>query len=145
MNLQKTTHYALKILSHMALCGDEIFNADMVSGETKIPKRYLRRLMTELTRAGFLRTSRGRSGGFTFVKALSEITLYEIIDYFEQEPVMNKCILGTTFCIEDSPCLMHDKWIDAKMRIVDVLKSTTLDSLKTQYQLSKLINEQQIH
>jgi len=133
MNLQKTTQYALTVLSYMTFHEKEMLSADQISRQTKIPQRYLRRLMTELSNAGFLRVTRGRNGGFAFARDVNGITLYEIIHRFEQESIQSQCILGFTFCALDTPCLMHNEWAEANDRIVAVLKSTTLGALRERH------------
>ena len=134
MNLQKTTRYALMALSRMAREPERSFQADLLCEETKIPKRYLRRLMTDLSKAGFIKGSRGRTGGFVFARPISEITLYDIIEKFEEESFQSKCILGFMFCVVDAPCVMHDDWIEARAKTIEVLQNTTLGSLNEKYQ-----------
>jgi Rrf2 family protein len=134
MNLQKTTQYALKILGFMALHEERSFSADQLYVETRIPRRYLRRLMTDLSKAGFIMSSRGRNGGFSFARDISGISLLEIINRMEEDTFREKCILGFTFCILDTPCMMHDEWVRAKNETVDVLRKTTLGSLREKYQ-----------
>lgn len=138
MNLQKTTQYALKVLSRMAMEGDQLFTADRLSEDTGIPKRYLRRLMTELSKAGFLKVSRGRNGGFSFARNASGITLFDIISFFETDSLTDQCILGCSFCILDAPCIMHEQWVEAQSHTLNILKKTTLGSLKDTY-ISQII------
>jgi len=133
MNLQKTTQYAIKVLSQMALQGKESLSADALSESTGIPKRYLRRLMTELSKGGFLKVVRGRNGGFSFARELSGISLFDIITFFESDSFRDRCILGFTFCVVDKPCVMHDQWLTAQEETISVLKSTTLESLRETY------------
>ena len=133
MNFQKTTQYALKVLSKMALNDDQQFTADQLSIDTGIPQRYLRRLMTELSKAGILVVVRGRSGGFSFAKNIHEISLYDIVRHFEMDAVREKCILGFSFCVLNAPCIMHEEWVAAQSQTFDVLKRTTLGNLKDAY------------
>jgi Rrf2 family transcriptional regulator, iron-sulfur cluster assembly transcription factor len=137
MNFQKTTQYALKVLSHMSIEPDRSYAADQLNEETKNPKRYLRRLMTGLAKAGFLQVTRGRSGGFSFARDISTISLYEIIESQEKETFRDKCILGFTFCLLDSPCAMHEEWLEARLKTAEVLKKTTLGSLRNKYFIVK--------
>lgn len=133
MNFQKTTQYALKVLSRMAIEEDQMFTADQLSIDTGIPKRYLRRLMTELSKAGILMVVRGRSGGFSFARNIYEITLFDIIQHFENDSLRDKCILGFSFCILNRPCIMHEEWVAAQSQTFLVLKKTTLGGLRDAY------------
>jgi Rrf2 family protein len=131
MNLSKTTSYALKILSFMAIKNEKTYSSEYLYEQLHIPHKYLRRLLTELTKHEFITSSRGRSGGFIFAKEISEITLYEIIDKVEGYNKMNTCLLGMTSCIlNENQCILHDKWCDAREKVMHILKTTTLNDLK---------------
>jgi len=130
MILNKTTEYALTVLSYMAISDGEISSADFLHDQLEIPRRYLRKLMTELSRLGFIRSSKGRNGGFVFAKPLDEISLASIIKTMEGDEVMGSCILGHQKCIEEKPCVMHETWVEAKTKMLEALSNTTLQDLK---------------
>lgn len=129
MNFSKTTEYALRVLTTMALGGKKLYSAEDLYQELKIPRRYLRRLLTDLSKAGLIAGTRGRSGGFVFAKDPDKITLKEIIDLVEGKETLNPCILGFSACVADGHCTMHADWIEAKAQMEVVLTRTTLGSL----------------
>ena len=131
MNLSKTTSYAMRILTLMAKKEEAVYSSEQLYDILKIPHKYLRRLLTELSKQGFIKSTRGRTGGFVFAKSLNEITLYDIIDKTEGYDKMNVCILGMSECIlSKQPCALHAKWCEAREKITQVLKETTLNDLK---------------
>ncbi len=130
MILNKTTEYALTILGHMATSQDEIFSAEFLHDKLEIPRRYLRKLLTDLSKLGFIRSTKGRNGGFVFAKPLEDITLSSIIRAVEGSEIMRSCILGHQDCKEDQPCVMHDTWLEAKTKMLDALSNTSLHDLK---------------
>jgi Rrf2 family protein len=133
MNFSLTTEYSLRILSFMATSNEDIFSAEFLYAQLKIPRRYLRRLLTDLSKAGFLSATRGRKGGFVFARDMNTIYLSEIINTMEGTPESSRCILGFSFCIAGKPCVMHDQWIDAQEKISKVLKETSLGILRERY------------
>jgi Rrf2 family transcriptional regulator, iron-sulfur cluster assembly transcription factor len=133
MNFSLTTEYSLRILSFMATRNEEIYSAEFLYKQLNIPRRYLRRLLTDLSKAGFLLAARGRNGGFVFARDINTIYLSEIIDTMEGTPKSNRCILGFSFCVVGKPCVMHDQWIGAQEKITNVLKGTSLGILREQY------------
>ena len=143
MNLSLTTEYSLRILSFMAMRNEDIHSAEFLYQQLKIPRRYLRRLLTDLSKAGFLAATRGRNGGFVFARDMNKIYLSEIIDTMEGTTGGNRCILGFSFCVVGKPCVMHDQWTDALGKITDVLKKTSLGVLRDQYSRdSKIENKE---
>jgi Rrf2 family protein len=73
MKLSKTSEYALRILSFMARYPDKLYAARHLVEKLKISDKYLRRLMTDLSKAGFIRSRQGREGGCFFAKKISSI------------------------------------------------------------------------
>jgi Rrf2 family transcriptional regulator, iron-sulfur cluster assembly transcription factor len=134
MILSKTTEYALSVLAFMATRDVEIFTAESLYQELKVPRQYLRRLLTDLSKKGFVTSTRGRNGGFVFARDLSEINFAQVIYAMEGEDALNTCLLGFTACIVDRPCAMHDQWTDARTKMIETLTNTTLADLKEKYQ-----------
>ena len=130
MILNKTTEYALTVLVYMATSEDEIFSAELLHDKLEIPRRYLRKLLTDLSKPGFIRSTKGRNGGFIFAKPLEEINLATIIQEIEGSEVMGGCLLNHHGCKKDQPCLMHDTWLEARTKMLDVLSNTSLQDLK---------------
>ena len=133
MNFSLTTEYSLRILSFMATRNEDIYSAEFLFKQLNIPRRYLRRLLTDLSKAGFLAATRGRNGGFVFARDMNQIYLSEIIETMEGITGVNRCILGFSFCVVGKPCIMHDQWIEAQEKITNVLKQTSLGGLRDQY------------
>ena len=134
MILKKTTEYALSVLGFMATRNEEMYPAEYLYDELKIPKQYLRRLLTDLTKKGFILSSRGRNGGFVFARDLATINFAQVIDVMEGPDAMNSCLLGFTACIADRPCVMHDLWTKSRTQMIETLTETSLADLREKYQ-----------
>jgi len=131
MILNKTTEYALTVLAFMAIGNESPISAEFLHEQLVIPRSYLRRLLTELSKQGFIRSSKGRKGGFVFARPLDEITLAMIINSQEGTEILGNCILGHLNCREDQPCVMHETWKEARTRMLETLSNTTLQDLKS--------------
>ncbi len=133
MILSKTTEYAISILSFMATRDQEKYAAELLHKELNIPRQYLRRLLTDLTKLGFIASLRGRNGGFVFARDISTINFAQVIDAMEGADAMNTCLLGFTACIIGHPCVMHDLWTEARFKVIETLTKTSLADLKEKY------------
>ena len=131
MFISKTSEYALRILTYMALNCETQLSAQTLYDELQIPKRYLMRLLTDLSKSGFITSTRGRSGGYVFARPLDTIYFSEIIDSVEGLLSFEACVLGNTYCPVDKPCVMHQLWDKPKKAFLDTIKSTTLADLKS--------------
>jgi len=133
MLFSKTTEYALSILAFMATRNQKIFAAELLHKELEIPRQYLRRLLTDLSKKGFIVSTRGRNGGFVFARDISTINIAQVIDAMEGTNAINTCLLGFSVCIVDHPCVMHDLWMEARLKMIETLTNTTLANLKEKY------------
>jgi Rrf2 family protein len=131
MFISKTSEYALRILTYMALNDETKFSAKNLFDELQIPKRYLMRLLTGLSKSGFIKATRGRHGGYVFAKPLDAIFFSEIINSVEGLLSFEGCVLGNLFCPVDKPCSMHQIWEKPKQVFLETLKTTTLADLKS--------------
>ena len=114
----------------MAISEEEIFSAELLHDKLEIPRRYLRTLMTDLSKLGLIKSTKGRNGGFIFARPLEEISLSQVIEAVEGTSVMGSCLLGHTKCREDQPCVMHETWMEARSSMINTLSTTTLSDLK---------------
>ena len=135
MNLKKTTEYALTVLGFMATRNEGMYSAEYLHQQLNIPRRYLRRLLTDLASHGFLKSSSGRNGGFVFAQDLKEINLAMVVNKMEGPDAFSTCILGFSCCVVGKPCIMHDSWMKARSTMVETLTNTTLADLNKQYQV----------
>lgn len=126
MTFTKTTEYALRTLGYMASREQELLSADELHAKLKIPKKYLQRLLTDLTRNGLLRSVRGRNGGFALSRRTRDIRLAEIVEAVEGTNKQPECFFGFPKCALDAPCAMHEVWVRSQRTIRDALHSTRL-------------------
>lgn len=113
----------------MALESGKQFSAKDLYEELVIPKRYLMRLLTELSKSGFIKASMGRSGGYVFAKPLEIIYFADIIQSVEGLQAYEGCVLGNTVCPVDKPCALHHIWEKPKQAFLETIKNTTLADL----------------
>lgn len=130
MNFSKTTSYAISVLSFLADHGSERFSAKRLHEELEIPWPYLRQLLTNLSKCGFIKSVQGRNGGFALHKAADQITLAKIVDSVEGLNVFATCIMGFQKCPFNHTCAMHEVWADTRTSILNILNNTTLAQLK---------------
>lgn len=129
MNFSKTTSYSLSVLSYMAVHNEKSLSSEELHKKLDIPYQYLRQLLTTLSKFGFIKSVRGRNGGFIFNMKLEQITLANIIDATEGLDNYNKCFLGLKECPFDNVCSMHDIWQSTRENMLRIFNETTLADL----------------
>lgn len=129
MKLSKTSEYALRILAYMAKDHTKLYSAKFLVETLSISDKYLRRLMTDLTRAGFISSTQGRDGGYTFAKNPSLILLSDVVDAVEGMSKYSGCVLGFNNCSDENPCVMHNSWVKVRSEFVNVFTKKSLIEL----------------
>ena len=128
MHLSKTSKYAIKLLTYMATSEDVLFRSKELCDTLDIPYKYLSAIITNLSKAGILNSSKGRTGGISFAKKLDQISLYDIIGVTEGNEI-HQCIMGFGECSANNQhCTLHHLWQEPKESVInDFLKQTLLD------------------
>ncbi len=85
--------------------------------------------MTDLSKAGFIRSVQGRDGGYIFAKSTGDIVLYDVIDSVEGMSKLSDCVLGFESCSCENPCAMHDTWINVRDKLNTVFHETKLSDM----------------
>lgn len=79
MRLSARADYALRAAIEIATIGDNHVTAEQVARAQQIPVKFLETILTQLRRAGLVRSQRGPDGGFWLARPAEEITLADII------------------------------------------------------------------
>jgi len=82
--------------------------------------------MTDLSKAGFIKSIQGREGGYVFAKDISEIHLSQIVDAVEGMDKYMGCVLGFDECSDDNPCVMHETWMPMREKLTKIFNDKTL-------------------
>ena len=129
MLLSNTSEYAVRILLFMSNQPDKKYSAAELIKKLKISDKYLRRIMTNLAKNGFIESISGRSGGYVFKKAMDEINIGDIVFSIEGKEKYSKCILGFVNCGRTHACKLHSTWLKTKDEIFNLLYNTSLNDL----------------
>ena len=130
MNFSTTTEYALRIMSYMSLDEKKLYKATDIIEQLNIPQRYLRKLMTKLSKSDIIKSTQGKYGGYMFSRELKDISLMDIVEASGEKINKSDCFFGLKNCTFSVKCKMHKEWADISQRIHDVLSNTTLLNIK---------------
>ncbi|MCK9545675.1 MAG: Rrf2 family transcriptional regulator [Sulfurospirillaceae bacterium] len=128
MFFSKTAEHSIRILIYFVANEGGVFSAKTLHEALGIPYKYLTRLTTLLAKAGFLRSIKGRDGGFLLSKPAKEITLYEVVEAVEDTASYHSCVLGFKECDCENPCFLHHGWVDLREDLLSFLTKTTLEA-----------------
>lgn len=140
MNFNKTTEYALRIFGFIAVNEDKLYRAEDIYKNLNIPLRYLRKLLTSLSKSGLMISVQGKSGGYRLARKTSDISLLDIVQAMEDQQPDGVCFFGFNDCAFERKCAIHDKWASVRENINNVLSNTSLADL-TDHETQRYIRE----
>lgn len=125
LELSSEGRYALRALLYLARVEEQV-TADRISSETNIPRRLLARILARLSRAGLVESEQGRAGGSRLARPADEVTLREAVEATEGPFDVTRCIMQDRYCGEETPCAMHEAWLEGQRTILEYLETQTL-------------------
>ncbi len=131
MIYSKTCEYAIRALSYLASKAQGVYTmVGEVSCETGLPGPYIAKIFQSLAKSGMLDSHRGPSGGFAFKRDPQTISLGEVIQAVDENPVMQSCVMGLDQCSSENACPLHFIWGRARRQVLDKLSSCRITDIK---------------
>lgn len=69
-------------------------SADVLAEQTKVPRRYLTRVLQELTAARLVRSKPGPGGGYVLARPTSKLSILDVVNAVDPIRRITKCPLG---------------------------------------------------
>jgi Rrf2 family protein len=92
--LSKTAEYALRAVVWLAREPDCVESADDLADVTKVPRRYLHKVLQDLVHAGIVRSQPGPGGGYALDAAPEKVTILEVVNAVSPLERIRRCPLG---------------------------------------------------
>lgn len=114
LTISRHTDYAARIILHLAVAGDEArVTARAIAEKRLIPPAFIRRIVSRLSGAGILSTSRGNGGGIRLARPASRITLLDVVIAMEGAVSLNLCTAEPRECPLAETCSVRKAWTGA--------------------------------
>ncbi|MEE8319947.1 MAG: Rrf2 family transcriptional regulator [bacterium] len=107
-------------------------SARKIAGKLSVSEAHLAKVLQRLTRAGYLKSTRGPKGGFILNADSNETTLLEIYELIEGPLPNNSCLFSSETCT-GSDCIMGGFLEQMSSQLKDYLSETTISSYPNLY------------
>jgi len=125
MQITRQADYAIRAVLYITQIGPEQRAAtSQIAKEQHIPPSFLAKIISQLSIAGLLQTSRGARGGVMLARKPEEITLLEVVESIDGPIALNECVNDEAGCTFGEECPLRPIWCDAQEELVQRLKST---------------------
>ena len=112
MRLSNFADYAVVTMSAAARhCGHARVSATQLAQETGLPAATVQKLVSKLSAAGLLRSSRGAGGGLKLARPAAAISLADIVEAVEGPIALTSCVEhGKHDCALEGACCVQPHW-----------------------------------
>ena len=129
MQITRQADYAVRAVLYLAQLGSEQRAAtSQIAQEQHIPPSFLAKIVSQLSVAGILQTSRGARGGVSLARTAEEISMLEVVEAIDGPILLNECVADNgSSCPFDDTCPMKPVWCDAQVELVTRLSTTKFE------------------
>lgn len=126
MRLTNFTDYALRMLMYAASAGDRLITIEEAARAFNVSKTHLNKVASTLTRAGFLRAVRGRTGGLTLARRPEAIRIGDVVRLTEPDFALVECFATGNRCVLTRACRLSGVLSEAAASFQATLDRHTL-------------------
>jgi Rrf2 family protein len=133
MKLSKRTEYGLRALIDLAIAEDQgrthVAARDLAAQE-RIPEAFLEQILIQLRQAGWVKSRRGKSGGYSLARPAGSIRMGDAVRLFEVSLAPIACVSRVAYepcsCPDEAHCGLRLLMMDVRAAMVSVLDRHTL-------------------
>lgn len=128
---KKETEYALRGLVYIMLQNlkERRPGTSEIAKEIEAPHFFTAKILQRLVRSGFLKSLKGKGGGFFFDPDKPDLPLIKLISAIEGDRSYSGCGFGLKQCDSNNPCPFHEKYASIRESINNLISEETVQSL----------------
>jgi Rrf2 family protein len=129
MQITRQADYALRAVIYLSrLKPEERAATSQIAEDQRIPPSFLAKIVSQLSVAGLLQTSRGARGGVSLARPPEDITVLDVVEAIDGPILLNECVACGGNCSFGEDCPMKPIWDETQNALVDRLKKITFDT-----------------
>ncbi len=137
MQITRQADYALRTIIYLSrLEQDDKAPTSIIAEKQHIPSSFLAKIISQLSVAGLIHTSRGAHGGVSLAKTPEDISVLEVIEAIDGPVMLNECTTNPGICPFTGDCPMRLIWCDTRKNLLDKLDSVTFEQFSNGRQAS---------
>jgi Rrf2 family protein len=126
MQITRQADYALRAMLYLAqMDGKERAATSQIAEVQNIPPSFLAKIISQLSIAGLIHTSRGARGGVSLAREPEEISILDVVEAIDGPIALNECTDDPSACPFGDNCPLRPLWCEAQSELVVRLKSTS--------------------
>lgn len=125
MQITRQADYALRAMLYLAqMEPNQRAATSQIADEQHIPPSFLAKIISQLSIAGLIHTSRGARGGVSLARTPEEISVLEVVEAIDGPISLNECTHSADSCPFGETCPLRPLWCDTQAELVERLRTT---------------------
>ena len=131
MRITAKADYAVRAAAELAAAESEgaLVKGEQLARSQSIPQNFLENILTELRRAGIVRTRRGAEGGYQLARPAAEITVADVLRAVEGPLAAVQGNRPESLEYEGAAAHLPEVWVALRASLRSVLEHVTLADL----------------
>ncbi len=130
MQITRQADYALRAMYYLSkLEPSERAATSLIADEQRIPPSFLAKIISQLSIAGLIHTSRGARGGVSLARSPEAISILEVVEAIDGPLTLNECTHSVEGCPFGENCPIRPVWCDVQSELVERLRNTSFAAL----------------
>lgn len=129
--INNRTEYAIRALWQLAESKEFFSTSEAIAQAQEIPSKFLPQILSDLSRAGLVRSVRGYGGGVRLSRTPDKIKLLEILEAIQGTVFLYDCLKGPVDCQHEPDCRLMKVYKKAQDAMKSEFSKVTLSDLKT--------------
>ena len=131
MQISAKTDYAVRALLLLASRSPDLVKVDVLIEQQRLPRKFVEAILSELRRAGLVRSQRGADGGYALARPAAEITIGAVIRVVDGPLAEVRGLRPHETAYTGVAQHLPDVWVAMRASLRTVLDETTLEAVLT--------------
>lgn len=128
MILTRRSDYGLQAVFALARSSQHL-SAKRIAQEHNLPLAFVKKLLQKLCRAGLVRATVGKQGGYALARSPEKISIRELLETLEGNLSPVSCLTPDHMCELTSGCATRRIWEQIDRKIQEALESISLQDV----------------
>jgi Rrf2 family protein len=130
--LSQRTRYAIRALLHLGdRHGQGPIQLSEIAEKQNIPSKFLTVILSEMKRAGFVETMRGKEGGYWLARPPEQITYGDIVRATRGSLALVPCAARLAYapcenCVDEATCRLRSVMLSVRDETANILDKVAL-------------------
>lgn len=125
----KNIDYAVRALAHLAGAKGQLTSSRAIADCERIPLQFVRRLLQDLVREGWVESKEGATGGVRLAADPTKLRVSDVIRLYQGNVSLSTCMFRNKICPNRKQCVLRKHIVDIESMVESEFDKITIAKL----------------